>query len=74
MKWSRGDSNPRAGVDNDGAGGQLHEPPVARAAISGASGDDSAPLDPDLALVIERWPDLSEAVRTALLALVQATG
>jgi hypothetical protein len=30
------------------------------------------PTDPDLALVIERWADLPEAVRTDILTLVRA--
>jgi hypothetical protein len=29
-------------------------------------------LDPDLALVVERWPDLPEAVRAGIVAMVKA--
>jgi hypothetical protein len=33
---------------------------------------DSRPTDPDLALVIERWADLPEAVRAGITAMVKA--
>jgi len=30
-------------------------------------------VDPDLALILERWPMLSATAKTALVAMVQAT-
>lgn len=33
---------------------------------------DSPPIDPDLALIQERWPKLSEAERSSILAIVRA--
>jgi hypothetical protein len=30
--------------------------------------------DPDLALILERWPTLPDAIRAGILAMVQATG
>ena len=36
----------------------------------GADGDDSAPIDPDLARVVEAWGDLPPAVRRAIMALI----
>lgn len=33
----------------------------------------SAPLDPGLATVIERWPTLSEAVRGRILEIIEAS-
>jgi hypothetical protein len=35
---------------------------------------DTRPTDPDLALVIERWADLPEAVRAGITAMVRAAG
>ena len=32
---------------------------------------DSAPTDPDLAELIDRWPALPEVVRTAVMAMVR---
>ena len=43
---------------------------------SGAPAGDSAPAtptDPDLLRIIQAWPDLSPAVRAAMLAMVTAT-
>jgi hypothetical protein len=34
---------------------------------------DSRPTDPDLALVIERWPTLPEAIRAGILAMVKVS-
>jgi hypothetical protein len=39
-------------------------------AESGAVGDDSAPIDPDLAAVIDAWPRLPETVRRDVLRIV----
>ena len=40
-------------------------------AESGSVGAPNAPLDPNLELVIDRWPALSEAVKADIVALVQ---
>ena len=42
------------------------------AAECGASGDDSASIDPDLALVIGRWDDLPHDLRAGIVAMVRA--
>ena len=44
---------------------ESYEPPIPGAAKSGA-------LDADLRLVIEAWPSLPEAVRTNIVATVEA--
>ncbi|MGA2061454.1 MAG: hypothetical protein ABSG67_13305 [Thermoguttaceae bacterium] len=41
-------------------------------AKSGAVGGDSAPIDPDLALIVNHWPNLSETVRQSIVAMVRA--
>ena len=37
-----------------------------------ASLPNSAPIDTDLALLIDTWPDLPEAVKAGILAMVKA--
>jgi hypothetical protein len=37
-----------------------------------AQGQRPAPQDPDLAVVVAAWPDLSEALRAAIAAMVTA--
>ena len=41
---------------------------------SGTPKDQKTPLDPDLALIQNLWPNLPEDIKAALLALVQAHG
>jgi hypothetical protein len=41
-------------------------------AKSGAPNAENTPLDPDLALIQNRWPGLPEHIRQAVLALVRA--
>jgi hypothetical protein len=48
--------------------------PQESGAESGAPFDDSAPVYPDLAFVVNAWPTLPEAVRAAVVALVQQAG
>ena len=43
-----------------------------RAAECAAVGDDSSPIDPDLAQVIEVWSTLPPAIREAILAMLRA--
>ena len=71
-KWSRGDSNPRAGAENDNTDNDLQQPPECSDAISGASGNEKPPQDPDLTLIIERWEHLPEAVKTGIMAMVKS--
>jgi hypothetical protein len=40
-------------------------------AESGASSGDSAPTDPDLALIVNQWPTLPETVRQKVIGLVR---
>jgi hypothetical protein len=37
-------------------------------------GPEVGPLDPDLALILDRWPDLPAAIRRAVRALVESAG
>jgi hypothetical protein len=41
-------------------------------AESGANDPKNRPIDPDLALVVERWDSLPEAVRAGIVAMVKA--
>ena len=43
-------------------------------AESGAVENDTAPTDPELAKVIETWPSLPEAIKRAILAMIDASG
>ena len=43
------------------------------AAKSGAVGTDSPPVDPELRVVIDAWPALTEAVRAEVFAMIRAT-
>lgn len=40
----------------------------------GALGAQNAPLDPDLAAVVDAWPKLPEAIKAGILAMVKAAG
>lgn len=42
-------------------------------AESGALGAREAPMDPDLALIVESWFGLSEPIKAAILAMIQAS-
>ncbi|HJN09783.1 MAG TPA: hypothetical protein QF564_13910 [Pirellulaceae bacterium] len=42
------------------------------AAQGAAFEHENAPIDPDLQAIIDRWPDLSEAVKVGILAMVKA--
>ena len=72
-QWSRGESNPRAGsskhckYSDSGRGGS------AGGAESGAFESDSSDSDRDLARLIDGWPGLPEAIRRAIMALVETT-
>ncbi len=41
---------------------------------SGTPDAQNTPLDPDLALIVDRWPNLPEPIRQAVLALVRTPG
>ena len=41
-------------------------------AESGANDPKNDPIDPDLALVVERWDSLPDAVRAGIVAMVKA--
>jgi hypothetical protein len=47
---------------------------VSNGAESGAVGAQNAPIDPSLALIVNRWPTLPEAARAGILAMVRASG
>jgi hypothetical protein len=44
------------------------------AADSTISSNLSAPIDPDLLAIIERWPELPDAVKASILAMVRTSG
>jgi hypothetical protein len=46
---------------------------VGSGAECGALGAREAPIDPDLALIVARWPTLPEATRKAMLVIVRGT-
>jgi hypothetical protein len=48
--------------------------PESRGAESGALGGDSIPFSPDLVQVITAWPQLPEAMRAGIVAMVRAAG
>ena len=50
----------------------LRQTPNQRAAECAAVGDDSSPIDSELAQVIEAWDSLPPDTRTAILAIVEA--
>ena len=50
----------------------LGESAPAGGAESGPLGAHSGPIDPDLALLIDAWPRLPEAVRRHIVAMVEA--
>jgi len=43
-------------------------------AESGALGAREAPVDPDLAAVVDAWPTLPAAIKAGILAMVRAGG
>lgn len=43
-------------------------------AESGARDTDSSPVDSDLTKIIHAWPDLPQAIRAGILAMIQAAG
>ena len=43
------------------------------AALGAAVVHDNAPIDPDLQSIIERWPDLPDATKAEILAMVQGS-
>ena len=42
------------------------------AAPGAAVGAENAPIDPDLQSIIERWPELPDAVKADIVAMVRA--
>jgi hypothetical protein len=54
----------------------LSKTPISKTpgAESGAPSAQDAPLDPDLALIQNRWPKLPEHIKAAIRALVGASG
>jgi hypothetical protein len=60
----------RTRVDNTGK----HEAQPECGAKSGALERVLPLVDPDLKVVIERWPELSDEVRASILAMVRASG
>jgi hypothetical protein len=60
-----GFEHPAKSSGNDGGGGQS-------GAECGALGAQNAPLDPDLAAVVDAWPKLPGAIKAGILAMVTA--
>ena len=71
--------NPLAGVDekrtdslNPPAGNSLRDSIFVSAAECGALGDENAPIDPELAQLIESWSTPLPVIREAILAMLRA--
>ena len=71
--------NPLAGVDgnqtdslNPPAGNALRDSVFVSAAECAALGDENAPIDPELAQLLESWSTLPPAIREAILAMLGA--
>ena len=41
---------------------------------SAKTGPDEAPIDPDLATIIERWSELPQPIKAGILAMISAAG
>ena len=69
-EWSRGESNPRAEStkprDNSGIASKANQ----GGAESGAVDTEKAPIDPDLARLIDAWPTLPKVIKAGIVALV----
>jgi hypothetical protein len=52
----------------------LRDSQNASGAESGAVSPISGPIDPDLQRVIDAWPNLPEAVKAGIVAMVKASG
>jgi len=50
----------------------LANPPIPSAAECAALSVETPRIDPDLARVVEAWPDLPEAVRAGITAMIEA--
>jgi len=44
------------------------------AAVGAAANAETAAIDPGLQTIIDAWPDLPEALRSGILAMVRAAG
>ncbi len=51
----------------------LEESANGGAAKCAANADDSAPIDPDLASLIDAWPKLVETTKTRILGIVEGS-
>ena len=70
-KTISGDDRIRADSPNVLPGNDLGTPAQVSAAAGAAIDNISAPIDPDLAAVVEAWPGLPESARAAILAIVE---
>ncbi len=51
---------------------ELRDAEDPRGAESGAVDTEKVPIDPDLARLINAWPNLPEAIRAGIVAMVRA--
>jgi len=51
---------------------ELTATPLAACTTASTSEQETTPLDSDLALILEHWPNLSEPLRAGILAMVKA--
>jgi hypothetical protein len=64
----------RGGIRTGHENGQKTAISSSGGAESGAVGADSGPIDPDLAVIIDAWPTLPEAVRRKVVEMVAQAG
>ena len=64
--------NTRRGVEHVSNSSRIKESEDSGGAECGADFSDSPPSDPDLAVVIDAWAKLPEAVRAGILAMIRA--
>ena len=64
---------PPAGIEQSEETPRRVAKPKAGAAKIAAVGDDSPPIGPELASVIDAWDSLPPDTRTAILVIVEAT-
>ena len=81
IKYPLGESNPCLRTENQGtrqrkafASKDLSQAENQGAAFGAAAEPETVAIDPDLQAVVAAWPDLPEAIRGGIAAMVKAAG